>query len=128
MKLPEPGDVSVDTAAPAEKPAEKDKDPAAGKAAAEKHKEKVAEDSPLAAAETGGSKATSKVLGVPKKPQKPSVAPNPLGNTVSLTQESFQKLVTNTQDPWFVKFFVPWCHHCQDLAPTWELMAKELLG
>lgn len=128
MKLPEPEATSVDTAAPAEKPAEKDKDPAAGKAAAEKHNEKVAEEVPLPAAETPIVKATSKVPGVPKKPKKPSAAPNPLGNSVSLTQESFQKLVTNTQDPWFVKFYVPWCHHCQDLAPTWQQMAKELQG
>ena len=128
MKLPEPEATSVDTAAPAEKPAEKDKDPAAGKAAAEKHKEKVAEDSPLPAAETGVAKGLSKVPGIPKKPNKPSAAPNPLGNSVSLTQESFQKLVTNTQDPWFVKFYAPWCHHCQDLAPTWQQMAKELQG
>lgn len=128
MKLPEPEATSVDTAAPAEKPAEKDKDPAAGKAAAEKHKEKVAEDSPLPAAETGVAKGLSKVPGIPKKPKKPSGAPNPLGNSVSLTQESFQKLVTNTQDPWFVKFYAPWCHHCQDLAPTWQQMAKELQG
>ena len=128
MKLPEPEAKSVDTTAPAEKPAEKDKDPAAGKAAAEKHKEKIAEDSPLPAAETGIVKGSSKVPGVPKKPMKPSAAPNPLGNSVSLTQESFQKLVTNTQDPWFVKFYMPWCHHCQDLAPTWQQMAKELQG
>ncbi|KAF6224756.1 hypothetical protein HO133_009950 [Letharia lupina] len=128
MKLPEPEATSVDTAAPAEKPAEKDKDPAAGKAAAEKYKDKVVEDSPLPAAETGIVKAMSKIPGVPKKPKKPSAAPNPLGNSVSLTQESFQKLVTNTQDPWFVKFYVPWCHHCQDLAPTWQQMAKELQG
>ena len=128
MKLPEPGDTSVDTAAPAEKPAEKDKDPAGGKAAAEKHKEKVAEDPSNPAAETGINKATGKIPGTPKKPKKPSVAPNPLGNSVSLTQESFQKLVTNTQDPWFVKFYVPWCHHCRDLAPTWQQTAKELQG
>lgn len=128
MRLPEPEATSVDTAAPAEKPAEKDKDPAAGKAAAEKYKEKVAEDSPLPAAETGVAKALSKVPGIAKKPKKPSAAPNPLGNSVSLTQESFQKLVTNTQDPWFVKFYVPWCHHCQDLAPTWQQMSKELQG
>ena len=128
MMLPEPKATSVDIAAPAEKPAEKDKDPAAGKAAAEKHIEKVADDLPLPAAETGVAKALSKVPGVAKKPRKPSAAPNPLGNSVSLTQESFQKMVTNTQDPWFVKFYVPWCHHCQDLAPTWQQMSKELQG
>lgn len=133
MKLPEPEATSVDTAAPAAKPAEKAKEPAVGKAVVEKTKEKVAEDlplpvAPLSAAETAVGKATGKVPGISKKPKKPSATPNPLGNSVSLTPESFQKLVTNTQDPWFVKFYVPWCHHCQDLAPTWQQMAKELQG
>ncbi|KAM0795147.1 hypothetical protein BDR22DRAFT_814057 [Usnea florida] len=128
MKLPEPEATSVDTAAPAGKSAEKVKEPAVGKAVAEKIKEKAAEDLPLPAAETAIAKATGKVPGVSKKPKKPSATPNPLGNSVSLTPESFQKLVTNTQDPWFVKFYVPWCHHCQDLAPTWLQMAKELQG
>ena len=124
VKLPEPGATSVDTAATPEEPARKDKDPAAGVAAAEKHMEN------LPAEQTETAKAPAKVTKAPKKPKKPSANPNPnpLGTSVALTQESFQKLVTNTQDPWFVKFYVPWCHHCQALAPSWQQMAKELGG
>ena len=122
VKLPAPEATSVDTAATPEEPASKDKDPAAGVAAAEKHMES------LPAEETGSVKTPAKVSKTPKKPKKPAANPNPLGTSLVLTQESFQKQVTNTQDPWFVKFYVPWCHHCQALAPSWQQMAKELGG
>ncbi|KAL2052363.1 hypothetical protein ABVK25_007235 [Lepraria finkii] len=130
VKLPAPEATSVDTSAQpgkpmeTDKPAEKEKDavaaaPAAG--AVTPKEEKLA-------AETTAVKPTAKATKVDKKPKKPAATPNPLGTPVALTQESFQKLVTNTQDPWFVKFYVPWCHHCQALAPSWAQMAKELQG
>ena len=122
VKLPEPGATSIDTAAAPDQPASKDKDPAAGVAAAEKHMENLPPE------ETRVVKTPAKVAKVAKKPKKPSANPNPRGTSVALTQESFQKLVTNTQDPWFVKFYVPWCHHCQALAPSWQQMAKEMGG
>ncbi|KAM5432401.1 putative protein disulfide-isomerase [Microsporum ferrugineum] len=50
------------------------------------------------------------------------------GSSVSLTAESFLKLVTTTQDPWFIKFYAPWCTHCQALAPVWQQMAKDMKG
>lgn len=61
-----------------------------------------------------------------KKLSKSTAKPNPAGISVALSHESFQKLVTKTQDPWFVKFYAPWCHHCQALAPSWLQMAKKL--
>ncbi|GAM37004.1 hypothetical protein TCE0_022r06548 [Talaromyces pinophilus] len=42
--------------------------------------------------------------------------------------DSVDKFVTRTRDPWFVKFYAPWCHHCQALAPPWLTMAKEMKG
>ena len=126
LKLPEPGATTVDTAAQPDQPAEKHKDAAGGVAAAEEHMEKAG--TAAAAEETALSKPPAKVTKVAKKPKKPQADPNPLGTSVALTPESFQKQVTNTQDPWFVKFYVPWCHHCQALAPSWAQMAKELQG
>ncbi|KAH9891451.1 thioredoxin-like protein [Xylariomycetidae sp. FL2044] len=62
------------------------------------------------------------------KPTKPTATPNEKGISVSLTAESFQSLVTMTQEPWFIKFYAPWCHHCQAMASNWQQMAKEMKG
>lgn len=62
------------------------------------------------------------------KPKKPVNPANQNGVSVVLTAESFQRLVTMTQDPWFIKFYAPWCPHCQAMGPTWEQLAKNLQG
>ncbi|KAI1450549.1 thioredoxin-like protein [Annulohypoxylon stygium] len=62
------------------------------------------------------------------KPSKPTKTPNEQGISVSLTAESFQTLVTMTQEPWFIKFYAPWCHHCQAMASNWQQLAKEMKG
>lgn len=54
--------------------------------------------------------------------------PNPNGVSVSLTAESFQTMVTMTQEPWFIKFYAPWCHHCQAMAANWIQLAKAMQG
>ena len=127
VKLPEPGSTSSDAGAQTEKSGEKENNAAgAGAGAGAAATEKPKEDKP--AAETATTKSSARVTKAAKKPTKPTATPNPLGTPVALTQESFQKLVTNSQDPWFVKFYVPWCHHCQALAPSWQQMAKELQG
>lgn len=130
VKLPEPGATAIDMGVKPEASAKKDKDVTAGKVAGQKHKEAAFK------AEVSASAADAKPTGKAKtraplpltKPNKPSTTPNPAGASVALSQEGFQKLVTNTQDPWFVKFYAPWCHHCQALAPSWHQMAKELQG
>jgi len=106
-----------------------------------KDKEKVAETTTTNLAEpTAGTKATGtkgfalEKASVPthkatsKKPTKPTATPNINGTSVPLTAETFQRLVTMTQDPWFIKFYAPWCHHCQKMAPIWEQLAKDMKG
>lgn len=66
----------------------------------------------------GAAKATKAAL--------PKEKPNQAGKSVALTAESFQRLVTTTHDPWFVKFHAPWCHHCQAMAPNWQGMARDM--
>jgi protein disulfide-isomerase len=152
VKLPEVGAKSVDTSAEPETPKAKDKDAGAGAAAGEKHNqiaEKVAEGKDAAGAEAelkdsdkepkviGGGQATKPVPSSialeasptkSRQPKKPTVTPNLAGESIPLSHESFLKLVTSTKEPWFIKFYAPWCHHCQALAPNWHQMARELEG
>jgi protein disulfide-isomerase len=72
---------------------------------------------------------TSKPAKVAKPtPAQPTSNPNPSGISVPLDKEKFQELVTTTSDPWFIKFYAPWCHHCQAMAPNWQEMAREMQG
>lgn len=105
LKLPEVGASSVDATAEPDSVIPKDADTEAGGKAA--------------GGASGSTVTTTKV-----KPE--SAPPNPQGVSVPLTAESFQKLVTTTQDSWFIKFYAPWCPHCQAMAPNWKEMAKEM--
>ncbi|KAL4784015.1 thioredoxin-like protein [Aspergillus varians] len=122
VKLPEPGDKEIDTSAEPEAPASKDNDPEAGIKAGEKHKEQAAEQGSQPASENPLNDKDS----TPKSKPKPKAVVNPQGISVPLTAETFQKLVTTSEEPWFIKFYAPWCHHCQALAPNWAQMAKEM--
>lgn len=61
-------------------------------------------------------------------PIEPSGAPNHGGASQVLTEANFTNTVLKTLDPWFIKFYAPWCHHCQALAPNWAAMARDLEG
>jgi protein disulfide-isomerase len=128
VRLPEVGAGGVDTAAKPDIPAAKDKKAAGGIAAGTKHNEQVAQAA--AAVETNTAMGTSdtKATQVIKKPSKPIRTPNPVGTSAPLTAESFLDKVTTTQDPWFVKFYAPWCHHCRAMAPIWDELGKEMKG
>lgn len=52
------------------------------------------------------------------------VLPNPTGKVVTLTGSNFDKLIGS--GIWFIKFFAPWCVHCQKLAPAWEELGRSL--
>ncbi|RVX67270.1 hypothetical protein B0A52_09307 [Exophiala mesophila] len=124
VKVPEVGAKGSDHAAQPDKPLAKDKDSAAGAAAGEKHNQEAAKLATDTSTATRGSETSEiKMLS-----SKTGVGPNPNGVSIALTAETFQKFVTNSQDSWFIKFYVPWCSHCQHLAPTWAEMAKEMQG
>jgi len=47
---------------------------------------------------------------------------------VKLTQANFKEKVMNSQVPWIVEFYAPWCGHCKSMAPAFEKAAKALEG
>ncbi|XP_011159540.1 thioredoxin domain-containing protein 5 homolog [Solenopsis invicta] len=55
------------------------------------------------------------------------VSPSPpeaVNGLLELTEDTFEKHVSSGHH--FVKFYAPWCGHCQKLAPTWDELANSL--
>ncbi|DAA74867.1 TPA_exp: Uncharacterized protein A8136_2285 [Trichophyton benhamiae CBS 112371] len=137
VNLPKPGDKEGQMILP-------DKDKAEGNSEPEKPTKGNSKDASKGSDDSKGSKDTKtskdpKDSKNPKGDKTPVQVPTPKkevkekkynlsGSSVSLTAESFLKLVTTTQDPWFIKFYAPWCSHCQALAPVWQQMAKDMKG
>ncbi|KAH6673784.1 hypothetical protein B0J14DRAFT_512544 [Halenospora varia] len=119
-KLPKPGDKSsTDFNGPEPAPTAGKKEKALSASASE--------EAAPAKTKSAALKATP-IKKQPTKPTKPHSTPNPLGKSTPFTAESFQTQVTMTQDPWFIKFYAPWCGHCQAMAPNWVQLAKEFKG
>lgn len=49
------------------------------------------------------------------------------GNVLHVTDGNFQSVVDKFNVV-FLKFYAPWCPHCQDLAPKWNTMAKKFFS
>jgi protein disulfide-isomerase len=133
IELPEPGANSSpgSTSKPAEKTEPDAKSPAGEK---DEARSKVPPAPPIPEAPAKSEETTSpKYAPVPFDPPQqkiltPKTAPNPNGISVPLTADTFKSLVTKTHEPWFVKFYAPWCHHCLSIKPNWEQLAKEVKG
>lgn len=81
-------------------------------------------------AATPGAK-TPDSISLPQAPRLSSGShgpPNVQGQSIPLTAENFQRMVTMTRDPWFIKFYAPWCGHCKAMAPNWQGMARQMKG
>lgn len=132
-KFPKEGDHFADAEAEPEAPVAKDKDRAAGAAAGKKHNEMASVATPTAAiadtvtveTPTATSKSTKTAL-KPIRPVHSTRVPNELGRSVPLTAEMFQSKVTTTRDPWFIKFYAPWCKYCQAMAPSWAELGRQM--
>lgn len=110
-KLPKAGANSVETG------------PDTEEATKDKEKEDAKASKPAASA--AKSKPTKAAKSAPTKP---TTNANPNGEVQELTLESFEKLVSSSLEPWFIKFYAPWCHHCQQLAPNWINLARQMKG
>ncbi len=112
-KLPKTGAKSVETG------------PDTEQVIKEKEKEEAKEKMSLS---SSAKAAPTKAANAPATKPKVASKANPSGVVEVLTGENFDDIVTNTQDPWFIKFYAPWCHHCLALAPTWANLARQLKG
>ncbi|EAT80055.1 hypothetical protein HBI56_149260 [Parastagonospora nodorum] len=110
-KLPKPGAKSVE----------------AGPDTEDVVKEKAKVDTEDNKAAVSAAKSTPTKAAKPAKAT-PTTKANLDGEVQILTAENFPKLVTDSMEPWFVKFYAPWCHHCQALAPNWKNLARQMRG
>lgn len=53
---------------------------------------------------------------------------SPTSGVVDLTASNFDKHVLKEDEVWIVKFYAPWCGHCQQFVSEYEKVAKALKG
>jgi len=53
----------------------------------------------------------------------------PHSKVINLTETNFETMITDPANGlWFLKFYAPWCGHCQQLAPVLHDIAEYLRG
>lgn len=72
-----------------------------------------------------GEAGTTKPSGLLTQSKRPI---NPDGISEDFNPDNFTSTVTKSLDTWFIKFYAPWCPHCQRMAPSWKGMAREMKG
>ncbi len=50
------------------------------------------------------------------------------GEPIHITDDSFEKVVMQSELPVIVDFWAPWCNPCKMIAPTLDKLAKEQEG
>lgn len=53
------------------------------------------------------------------------IIPGVFGGVKILTDETYDELVTNSQDLWLLEFYAPWCGHCKRLRPVLDELAQD---
>lgn len=48
------------------------------------------------------------------------------GPVLSVNKKDFKAVILESSLPAVVEFYAPWCGHCQQLAPTYTKVAKNL--